>query len=78
MFILNKIQRENATELRELVIGKSTGELASVKDGINTLGHLMLEEFKREGNMTEYHRTEDNIRVLLAVVEQEIFNVKML
>ena len=38
----------------------------------------MLEEFKREGNMIEHNRTEDNIRVLEAVVEQEIFNVRML
>ena len=36
----------------------------------------MLEEFKLEGNMIEYDKTSDNIRVLLAVVDQEIFNVK--
>lgn len=78
MFLLNKIQRENATELRDLIIGKSYDELVSVKEGINTLGALMLEEFKREGNMIEHNRTEDNIRVLEAVVEQEIFNVRML
>lgn len=78
MFLLNKIQRENATELRDLIIGKSYDELVSVKEGINTLGALMLEEFKREGNMIEHRRTEDNIRVLEAVVDQEIFNVRML
>lgn len=78
MFLLNKIQRENATELRELIIGKSHDELVSVKEGINTLGALMLEEFKREGNMIEYNKTSDNIRVLLGVVDQEIFNVRML
>lgn len=76
MFLLNKTQQENATKLRGLIIGKSTSELKSVKEGINTLGALMLEEFKLEGNMIEYDKTSDNIRVLLAVVDQEIFNVK--
>lgn len=76
MFLLNRTQKENATKLRGLIIGKSTSELESVKEGINTLGSLMLEEFNLEGNMIEYDKTSDNIRVLLAVVDQEIFNVK--
>lgn len=76
MFLLNRTQKENATKLRGSIIGKSTSELKSVKEGINTLGALMLEEFKLEGNMIEYDKTSDNIRVLLAVVDQEIFNVK--
>ena len=76
MFLLNRTQKENATKLRGLIIGKSTSELESVKEGINTLGSLMLEEFKLEGNMIEYDKTSDNIRVLLAVVDQETFNVK--
>ena len=76
MFLLNRTQKENVTKLRRLIIGKSTSELESVKEGINTLGSLMLEEFKLEGNMIEYDKTSDNIRVLLAVVDQEIFNVK--
>lgn len=76
MFLLNRTQQENAKKLRGLIIGKSTSELKSVKEGINTLGALMLEEFKLEGNMIEYDKTSDNIRALLAVVDQEIFNVK--